>query len=82
MATGACFRQFWDPRGQVPSPAPGSTDDISAIDGWSAHQLGAHLAASDLEMLVLLIRGELLHRYPNLAHEFNRLNDHAAPHPG
>ena len=31
---GTCFRQFWDPRGQVPAAAPGTTDDIGAIDGW------------------------------------------------
>ena len=64
---GTCFRQFWDPRGQVPAPAPGTTDDIGAIDGWKGGELGSHLATADLDMLVLLIRGDLLHRYPDLA---------------
>jgi hypothetical protein len=62
---GTCFREFWDPRGQVPSPAPGTTDDIDAIDGWDGGGLGTHLATADLDMLVLLIRGDLLHRFPN-----------------
>ena len=31
---GTYFRQFWDVRGRVPAPAPGSTDDIDPIDGW------------------------------------------------
>jgi hypothetical protein len=64
---GTCFRQFWDPRGQVPAAVPGTTDDIDAITGWDGNDLGSHLATSDLDMVMLLVRGELLHRYPNLA---------------
>ena len=50
---GTYFRHFWD------SDDP----DIEKINEWGAHNLGDNAIASD--KLVLLIRGELLRRYPN-----------------
>ncbi len=54
---GTSFRRFWDRVGSIGGPA----DDITAIDGWSG-ELGTHLAGG--EQVVLLVRGEVLHRYP------------------
>jgi hypothetical protein len=57
------FRQFWDVRGQ-----PGNPDelkDIPPISAWTQGALGAHLRGAESEgQLVLLVRGELLRRYP------------------
>jgi hypothetical protein len=50
---GTYFRHFWD------SDDP----DIEKINEWGAHNLGDNAIAND--KLVLLIRGELLRRYPN-----------------
>jgi hypothetical protein len=50
---GTYFRQFWD----------GSELDIEAIKEWGNTGLGEN--AHSGESLVLLIRGELLRRYPN-----------------
>jgi hypothetical protein len=67
---GTYFRQFWDPRGRVPTP---STDaereaakDIARIHEWPAGaRLGQNAGAGRPSgLLVLLIRGELLRRYP------------------
>jgi len=70
---GTYFRQFWDVRGYVP-PAGQQVNteklkDIKAIHLWARDQnLGAN-SARDLppggKHLVLLVRGELLRRYPN-----------------
>lgn len=48
---GTLFRQFWD----------GLEPDIDAIDTWG-DRLGRHVGAGG--QLVLLVRGELLRRYP------------------
>jgi hypothetical protein len=50
---GTYFRQFWD----------GDQPDIGMIREWGASNLGDNAVAG--EKLVLLIRGELLRRYPN-----------------
>jgi len=50
---GTYFRQFWG----------GDEPDIEMIKGWGDSKLGYNANAS--ENLVLLIRGELLRRYPN-----------------
>lgn len=55
------FRQFWDVRGQRGDPA--SLEDIPPIDEWPDAALGTHLRGADAQ-LVLLVRGELLRRYP------------------
>jgi hypothetical protein len=54
---GTYFRQFWD------SSAGGQSLDIAGIHEWGDSALGDN--ASTGEKLVLLIRGELLRRYPN-----------------
>jgi hypothetical protein len=50
---GTYFRQFWD----------GAHPDIQAIKEWRDHKLGDNARTG--EKLVLLLRGELLRRYPN-----------------
>jgi len=50
---GTYFRQFWD----------GDGPDIEMIKGWGDNKLGDNAKAN--ENLVLLIRGDLLRRYPN-----------------
>lgn len=71
---GTYFRQFWDAQGYQP---PGSTAtptaeqlyDISSIDRWQVNsELGTHPNPDSIipaDAVVLLIRGELLHRYPH-----------------
>ncbi len=56
---GTYFRQFWDTRG-CPNPTP----DIIPITQWSALGANAARPASD-SFLVLVVRAELLRRYPN-----------------
>jgi hypothetical protein len=53
---GTYFRQFWD----------GAQPDIEPIDQWDDKALGSNLLGPGPdENVVLLIRGELLSRYPN-----------------
>ncbi|WP_284035458.1 hypothetical protein [Neobacillus sp. 114] len=60
---GTYFRQFWDARGRIPRQA--STKDIPPIHEW-VKALGDHMSNTSVqEQLVLLIRGDLLRRYPN-----------------
>lgn len=54
---GTYFRQFWDT--SVGSDQP----DVPKITEWGGHNLGDNAATG--EQLVLLLRGELLRRYPN-----------------
>jgi hypothetical protein len=54
---GTYFRQFWD------TSAGNDQPDIDMINKWSNRALGQNASAG--EQLVLLIRGELLRRYPN-----------------
>lgn len=73
---GSYFRQFWDVKGII-RPAEGKTEaqlteehkDISQIDTWLTDSLlGRHnkrTADGDAEQLVLVVRGDLLKRYPN-----------------
>ena len=62
---GTCFRQFWDVRGlkmldnRTSSQEP---EDIPPINTWGM-RLGLH--GKDTGKLVLVLRGELLRRYPN-----------------
>jgi hypothetical protein len=61
---GTYFRQFWDTRG---SRAQTQSEDIPHIHEWpGTKHLGENLKGSGAEsQLVLLVRGELLRRYPN-----------------
>jgi hypothetical protein len=54
---GTYFRQFWD------TSAGNDQPDIDRINQWRDRKLGENAGAG--EQLVLLIRGELLRRYPN-----------------
>jgi hypothetical protein len=73
---GSCFRQFWDVRDRVPTAEEAALEDaaraeryrdVARLHAWRKDsQLGKHpppgaAAAS----VVLLIRGEVLRRYPN-----------------
>ena len=59
--TGSAFRQFWDVSGQ-PGDAE-SLADIPPISQWAKTPLGRHVRGGG-GRLVLLMRGELLRRYP------------------
>ena len=66
---GTYFRQFWDVLGRVPVPTPDEREglkDILPITTWSdAAHLGENAGkTSAAGQMVLLIRGDLLHRYP------------------
>ncbi|MET9735777.1 hypothetical protein ABZZ79_35680 [Streptomyces sp. NPDC006458] len=70
---GTYFRQFWDVRGTV-GPGGGAADpatlrDIDEIHRWGpATALGAHTGRSPAPReghVVLLVKGEILRRFPN-----------------
>ena len=56
---GTYFKHFWGATDDDGNPQP----DIESIVGWDASELGKNVLGG--EKLVLLIRGELLRRYPN-----------------
>jgi len=67
------FRQFWDVSGAYAGDdedEPESLKDITPMNAWTRQShLGQHkpnLPNTNSGQLVLLIRGELLHRYPNV----------------
>jgi hypothetical protein len=64
---GTYFRQFWDVRGRPPSATaaePEESADIPEIREWQA-ALGSNMPAeSGTNLVMLLIRGDLLTRYP------------------
>ena len=72
---GSCFRQFWDVSsyvdrtGRDPKALAESLKDIPPIHQWDVHSaLGAHDhrdANGERTQVVLVIRGDLLKRYPN-----------------
>jgi hypothetical protein len=93
---GTPFRQFWDPRTAPARPGEGAAErrerlyDIKPIDQWP---LGNALGANDnreeggpqQDDLVLVIRGELLKKYPTAAiyaHKARWQPDDAHPDPG
>jgi hypothetical protein len=60
---GSYFRQFWDTRGAIPAA---TSPDIPQLHEWPITKaLGDNLTTGRTGQLVLLIRGELLRRYPN-----------------
>lgn len=64
------FRQFWDTRGFV-RPAGSNNDpenlkDIPPIDAWQPGAALGENTTSNPDQLVLLVRGDIVHRYPNL----------------
>lgn len=74
---GTCFRQFWEVKGVSNPDTPADANalkDITRIHTWrAASALGAHKPppSADADVppggsrLVLVIRGDLLRRYPN-----------------
>ena len=68
---GTPFQRFWQRLDDL--------DDIAPIHKWGAVPLGAQPGST--EMLVLLIRGQLLERFPTLA-IFGYPLDAGATHPG
>jgi hypothetical protein len=73
---GSCFRQFWDVRGVLdtagldPEALREKLRDIPELHRWSrTSDLGDHdhreVAGDNEEEVVLVIRGELLKKYPN-----------------
>jgi hypothetical protein len=62
---GTYFRQFWRPRTRLKPPAepPRDTRDITPIHTWKASSEGLQDDVPD--SLVLLLRSELLRRYPS-----------------
>ena len=76
---GTPFRQFWDPRAMLPAPPETPAErtergyDIRPIHTWApTAQLGQNdnrqaLGVPQKDDLVLVIRGELLRKYPNAA---------------
>ncbi|MDH5229582.1 MAG: fibronectin type III domain-containing protein [Gammaproteobacteria bacterium] len=62
---GTYFRKFWDTSGFLPDSQQGADTDIKPITEWQENQLGENRAGVNNERLVLVIRGDLLKRYPN-----------------
>jgi hypothetical protein len=62
---GTYFQQFWDPAGRVPAPTTDAArHDHPPIHEWNPGlKLGDHIRGG--RQFVLLIRGDLLRRYPN-----------------
>lgn len=66
---GTYFRRFWDVRGRVPPPTPqelGQLADITSVAAWNGNShLGEHSPdGPSKEQVVLVIRGDLINRYP------------------
>jgi hypothetical protein len=56
---GTCFDRFWDTRGAaVPRP------DVRPLHEWGTGPLGSAQTTSDGEQFVMLLRSDLLRRYP------------------
>jgi hypothetical protein len=66
---GSYFRQFWDISGVYPQPNTAAQRealyDIPTIDSWpSSNTLGSNVQSGQRASTVLLLRGQLLLRYP------------------
>jgi hypothetical protein len=62
------FRQFWDPSAAVPDAGGALPDlhDMPPIDTWNPRTDLQQVAGSQTaDLLVLVVRGELLRRFPN-----------------
>jgi hypothetical protein len=59
---GTSFRQFWD----ASSADAGARSGIPPIHAWGIQPLGANTPGAGSDQLVLLLRGELLRRYPGM----------------
>ena len=70
---GTIFQQFWDSNGWIDGDGSGSTLtpanflDISEVRGWGPTSLlGSHSLRSKAAQVVLLVRGDVIKRYPNV----------------
>jgi hypothetical protein len=69
---GTIFQQFWDPSGWTDGTTTGRPStafmDITEIRGWGATSaLGTHTQrVPNVNHLVLLVRGDVIKRYPNV----------------
>jgi hypothetical protein len=70
---GTIFQQFWDSSGWTDGDESGNglTDadflDIAEVRGWGATSvLGSHTKRAKPAQLVLLVRGDVIKRYPNV----------------
>jgi hypothetical protein len=69
---GSYFRQFWDIAGYATVPTPDAAKDISPLHLWGSSELGTHSprppvagAPAGMPPLVLVVRAEVLRRYPS-----------------
>jgi hypothetical protein len=64
---GTYFRRFWDRRAnpEVDTSDPDEMADIDPMHTWDENELGENSPGDDDAQVVLLIKGELLRRYPN-----------------
>jgi hypothetical protein len=69
---GSIFQQFWDSNGWIDGDGSGSALtpanflDISEVRGWGPTALGSHSLRSKAAQVVLLVRGDVIKRYPNV----------------
>jgi hypothetical protein len=63
---GTVFSRFWDRRGAMTDAAGAPPEaDLLPIAGWQrSEKLGTHLTRAASDLVVVLIRGDLLGRYP------------------
>ena len=61
---GSYFRQFWDIKDNLFEEDSENTKDIKEIHQWQG-ALGTHQTTGSGENLVLVVRGDLLMKYPN-----------------
>jgi hypothetical protein len=64
---GSYFRRFWDRRGSPESDTsnPEKMADIEPMHTWDQNDLGQNSPGDDSATVVLLLRSELLRRFPN-----------------
>lgn len=55
---GTCFDQFWDNRGSTPRA------DVRPLHQWGTTPLGEAYASAERDRFVMLLRSDLLRRYP------------------
>jgi hypothetical protein len=68
---GTYFQQFWDFRGWVQSPDQSERTedkfvDIKPITEWGTTNLGTHSGRVPPAQIVLVVRGDVIKRYPNV----------------
>ena len=59
---GTCFARFWPTVAAGPGAAPG--DDVQELARWGSGGLGRHSLVATGDRTIVVVRGELLRRYP------------------